>query len=79
MLKIFIQKIKTKNIPCLVRGELIFPEPTLYIREPSWKEASCASFLKKKLMDFPEVPTWSNQVQRNGPHGFGGGIIPLLI
>lgn len=67
-----------KNFPCLVRGELMFPEPTLPFWEPLWKEVFCASFPLKKLMDFPEVPTWSSQVQRKGPCGQSGGIFTLL-
>ncbi len=61
--------------PCLVRGELMFPEPTVPFWEPLWNEASCASLPSKKLMDFPGVPTWSNQVQRKGPCGQSGGIL----
>lgn len=64
------------NFPCLVRGELYFPEPTDPLREPLWQEASCASLTLKKLMDFPAVPTWSNQVQRKGPYGQAGETLP---
>ncbi len=71
----FIEDIK--NFPCLVRRELMFPEPTLLFWEPLWKEVYGASFLKK-LMGFPEVPTWLSQVQRKGPCGQSGGISTLL-
>lgn len=66
-----------KFFPCLVRGELMFPEPTLPFWELSWNEASCASLSLKKLMGFPELPTWLNQVQRKGPCGQSGGIFSL--
>lgn len=32
-----------KDFPCLVRGELLFPEPTLPFWELLWKEDPCAS------------------------------------
>jgi len=70
----FIYYEDIKNFPCLVRGELMFPEPTLPFWEPLWNEVSCDSLSLKNLMDFPEVPTWLNQVQRKGPCGHSGGI-----